>query len=50
MNKYLITATIDRRRNYFLVEAKEMSDAIEIFNKHYNDIQFRNIRLLTLLT
>ena len=46
IRKYLITATIDRKRKYFYVEALFMHDAIKIFSMNYPDTDFKTIKKL----
>ncbi len=41
---FVITATIDRKRQFFIVEADEEWQAIRIFNQEFPGIRFRNIK------
>lgn len=45
-NSFLITATIERKRRYFIVPAKEDWEAIKLFNEIKPGVQFKSIKLL----
>jgi len=47
INRYLITATINRKRNYFYIEAINMAEAITFFEKKYPNVPFKNIKELS---
>ena len=46
IKRYLITATICRKRCYFCIEALTSKEAIKIFNDMYPDQKFRNFKEL----
>lgn len=41
---FIVTATIDRKRRFFVIEADEEWQAIRIFNQAFPGVRFRNIK------